>query len=160
MIHERIVTVLGLGYICFMPGTFGSLIGLFIGIFLYTLGNFLLVFTFTIILFFIVWWSVKLYTTDKTETHDPSEIIVDEVVGQLISLFPIFYWTWFSDKPTLTNNMLGYLSAFLLFRFFDIFKPWPINLADEMPNALGVMIDDVVAGLYALIVISIINIIN
>ncbi len=157
MIYERIVTVFGLGYTRFMPGTFGSLIGLLIGILLYFIGKFLLLFISTIILFFVGWWLVKLYVANKTRSHDPSEVIIDEVVGQLIALFPIFYGTWLSNDQLLSNNLLGFLSAFLLFRFFDIFKPWPINLADQMTNSLGVMLDDVLAGICTLIIIILIN---
>ena len=159
MMSKLVVTILGLGYIPFMPGTFGSLAGLLIGIVLYFVCNFWIVLFFTITLFFAGWWFVELYLTSKTETHDPSEIIIDEVVGQLTAIIPLFYAASLSNEQILSNNFTGYLSAFILFRFFDILKPWPINLADQMTNSLGVMLDDVLAGIYTLLIISVINVV-
>ena len=74
---------------------------------------------------------------------DPGEIVVDEVVGMWIAVALV--------PPNLTLYVIG----FVLFRGFDIFKPWPVNWADSrLPGALGVMADDVVAGAYALVIMA------
>ena len=76
-------------------------------------------------------------------TNDPSRIIIDELVGQWITLF------------FLPPDLLYYLIGFLLFRFFDIFKPWPANWADrKLHGGLGIMLDDVFAGIYSCIIVS------
>jgi phosphatidylglycerophosphatase A len=70
--------------------------------------------------------------------HDPRQCVIDEVAGQLVSL-------WFLPKQA------GfYIAAFLLFRFFDIIKPFPVNKSETLPRGIGIMTDDVLAGAYAL----------
>ena len=77
------------------------------------------------------------------ENHNPSQIIIDELVGQWITLF------------FLPPELLYYLIGFILFRFFDIFKPWPVNWADSnLHGGLGIMLDDVFAGIYSCIIVS------
>lgn len=74
---------------------------------------------------------------------DPSECVIDEVAGQ---------WIVCAFTP---QTWLGYVLAFVLFRVFDILKPWPIAHAERVPGGLGIMLDDVVAGLMASAVIAI-----
>ena len=83
----------------------------------------------------------------KNRVHDPSEIIIDEFLGQLISLSPILFINSFKlDKV----NFFGLLVlSFLLFRFFDILKPWPIYIVDKSRTSLSILLDDVIAGLFA-----------
>ena len=73
-------------------------------------------------------------------TEDPSEVIIDEYIGQSIPLLFIYNF-----------NFIEVLVAFFVFRFFDIFKIYPVNKADNLKGAWGVILDDVIAGLYALI---------
>jgi len=74
-----------------------------------------------------------------TGGHDASEIVVDEVVGQWLALLPAVWSVWWHI-----------LLAFVLFRLFDILKPWPVGWADrQLPGGWGVMVDDVLAGLWA-----------
>jgi phosphatidylglycerophosphatase A len=87
---------------------------------------------------------------------DPKFIVVDEVVGQWIALLPLPFLYSFLDP-----NSFYYFSApiaavaFFAFRIFDIWKPWPVNYADKnIPGGYGIMLDDVIAGMYALIVTS------
>jgi phosphatidylglycerophosphatase A len=79
---------------------------------------------------------------------DPSIVVIDEVAGQMIALLSGPFWapTWWSV-----------LSAFLLFRAFDIWKPYPIRRLEHLESGLGIMLDDVLAGAYALIVNSVLT---
>jgi phosphatidylglycerophosphatase A len=84
-----------------------------------------------------VWASNRICAA--TQIEDPSQIVIDEVNGQFISLLPLAF----------APSVWGVVIAFLLFRLFDIFKPYPINRLEKLPGGLGVMADDVMAGIYA-----------
>jgi len=77
------------------------------------------------------------------QAKDPRRIVIDEVSGQLISLSPLLI------SPTWLSVLIG----FLLFRIFDIFKPYPIRKLEHLPGGLGVMADDVLAGVYAAVLV-------
>ena len=83
---------------------------------------------------------------DSKKSKDPKEIIIDEFIGQFIALIFI------------PDTILGLLVSFLLFRFFDITKLYPVNKAEKIPGAIGVLADDVVAGLMTACIIIIFNI--
>ena len=90
-------------------------------------------------LFVVGWWSA-----DKAETilkqKDPKQVVVDEVVGQWITLLAV------------TTNPFSYLFGFAFFRVFDILKPFPVSWADrQLKGGLGIMLDDVLAGIYGAI---------
>ena len=100
----------------------------------------------------ISWYFTYIYVL-KNQVHDPSEIIIDEFLGQLISLSPILFVNGFKlDK---INFCVLMLLSFLLFRFFDILKPWPIYIVDKSRTSLSILLDDVVAGLFASTIIII-----
>ena len=84
------------------------------------------------------------YTANVLKVHDHPGIVWDEIVGYFITMFMVpNQWHWI-------------IVGFILFRFFDILKPWPISLADKrLKGGFGIMLDDVIAGLFALIVIQI-----
>jgi phosphatidylglycerophosphatase A len=87
-------------------------------------------------------WASKVYM-EKSKSHDPGQIVVDEVLGQWIVLMPLGA----EFRP------LEWLVAFGLFRFFDVLKPWPIRLADsKIKGGFGVMFDDILAGIAGAIV--------
>jgi len=86
--------------------------------------------------------------TAGSDDHDPSEIVVDELVGQWIALLPLSYAAWSMDISILAM-WPGWIAAFVLFRFFDITKLGPIGWADRRGDPLGVMLDDVIAGIFA-----------
>jgi phosphatidylglycerophosphatase A len=88
--------------------------------------------------------------TDGSDDHDPSEIVVDELVGQWIALLPLSYAAWSMEINVLVM-WPGWIAAFVLFRLFDIWKPWLVGWADRRGDALGVMLDDVIAGVFAAI---------
>ena len=132
-----------------MPGTLGSLIGMIVGIFLLYYSSLLIFLSFLILLFIISYISISLYTSDpKRSGHDPAEVIIDEFLGQLVSMIPIFTLT-----QGIKSLLIYGLISFILFRFFDIVKPWPISYFDNMKNPLGVILDDIVAGIISALIL-------
>lgn len=134
---------LGLGFAPFAPGTFGTLLGVLI----YVLNHYFTHFNELAVIF--ISFIIGVYICDKTAKalnhHDHPGIVWDEVVGYLITMINI--------KFSIVNLLIG----FVLFRFFDILKPWPIKIADQkIPGGFGIMIDDVLAAIYANIVLQLI----
>ena len=142
-------TVFGVGYIRPAPGTWGSLVALPWAWLLHVLGGFPLLLLGVIAAFLKGWWATS-KMTEGSDDHDPSEIVIDEVVGQWIALLPLSYAAWSNDIPVHVM-WPGWIAAFALFRLFDIWKPWIISWADRRGDALGVMLDDVIAGVFAAI---------
>ncbi|MCX4190370.1 phosphatidylglycerophosphatase A [Methylophaga sp. OBS3] len=132
---------LGSGLIPKAPGTFGTIAAIPLYLLMQPLSllNYLIL-TFT---FFVVgiWLSAEAIKVFKRD--DPSEVVWDEVVGLLVTMIA---------APA---GLLWVLLGFVLFRIFDIWKPWPVSLADiKLHGGLGIMLDDVIAGIYALIVLQ------
>lgn len=129
------------GYSKKAPGTVGSLCALpFAYLTIRYFGTLGLIFG-AIILFLIGLWAAKI-VIETTGTKDPQIVVIDEVVGIFITLIPANLIWW------------HFLAAFLLFRLFDITKPYPVSWADkQVKGALGVMLDDVLAGIYGAICI-------
>jgi phosphatidylglycerophosphatase A len=126
------------GFIPIASGTFGSLIGLFIFL-IPGFENLYVIIPSTLILFLY-----GVYISDKFEKQygkDPSQCTVDEVVGTWISLI------------LLPKKFLVILSAFLLWRLLDIVKPFPARDSEKISGGLGIMLDDVISGIYTLIII-------
>lgn len=140
-------TVFGIGYLRPAPGTWGSLAALPLGYGLHLAGGFPLLILATAALLIFGIWATRVMTHGQDD-EDPSEIVIDEVVGQLIALMPLSYPAW-AHGIDITALWPGWISAFVLFRFFDILKPGPVGRADRRGDALGVMLDDVFAGIFA-----------
>lgn len=149
MIARLIGTVCGVGHLRPGPGTWGSAVALPLGWLLHVLGGVSLLMIATIALFAAGWWATY-QITRGSDDHDPSEVVVDEVVGQWIALLPLSYAAS-SRGLDILDLWPGWISAFVLFRLFDIWKPWLVGRADRRGDALGVMLDDVVAGAFAAI---------
>ena len=132
-----------LGYSPIAPGTIGSIAAIILWWFFFN-NNFLYFLTFFLIyiLFAYIFTQIHLNVEEK---EDPSEIICDEIVGQFIPLFII----------SSTNDIYLILIAFVSFRIFDIYKLYPANYAETIHGANGVIMDDVIAGIYALIIVFI-----
>lgn len=136
-----IASVCFIGYLPVAPGTLGSMAGLFLYQFIHKDP----VFNGVFILISII---LGLLTAGKVarlfEEKDPSEIIIDEFAGMLLSVY-------------LLPATMGYMvSAFLLFRFFDIVKPKPISSLEKLKGSLGIMADDLMAGIYANVILQVI----
>ena len=141
-----IVTAGGVGLIPLAPGTFGSIVAIPLAWLLHMVGGIWLVVIATVAIFAIGLWASAIYLQGRKE--DPSEVVIDEVVGQMIALWPLSWGLTIAGTDAHVFPWPGWLGAFLAFRFFDILKPPPIRWVDR-PGAFGVMMDDVVAGLFA-----------
>ena len=108
----------------------------------------------TLALFALGWWATAAETRGRDD-HDPGEIVIDEVVGQWIALWPLSLGLWHAGVDPAIFPYPGWIGAFLMFRLFDILKPWPVSWADRKSTAFGVMFDDVLAGLMAAIVVMV-----
>jgi phosphatidylglycerophosphatase A len=157
------VATCGVGYLPLAPGTWGSLVGvglyLLLRLFIFpkigTEGNqafyspaFLILEASVIAIITLagVWAASR--TERVLRIKDPGKVVVDEVAGQLIALLPV---------PLAVETGWPYwlIPAFLLFRFFDIVKPYPARKFESLHGGLGIMADDLVAGIYAAIVIGV-----
>jgi phosphatidylglycerophosphatase A len=140
----------GVGYLPLMPGTFGSLVG--VGIFwLLTRtasGNGLIV---AALIAIVAVTFAGIWAASRTEAlagrKDPGKVVVDEVAGQLISLFPLTLVAQWSTSAVIVS--------FILFRLFDIFKPYPASRLEALKGGFGIMCDDLGAGVYGAIVTAI-----
>jgi phosphatidylglycerophosphatase A len=129
-----LATCLGVGYVPFAPGTFGSLVGLLVWSVL-PVGP-VLQLAVIAVLFLAGSWSASV-SEHHFKSTDPSPVIVDEVMGMLITL-------WMNPV-----GWVGASVAFLLFRLFDVLKPYPANRLEALHGGVGVMADDGMAGVYA-----------
>ena len=140
---KNICTVFGLGYFTKMPGTLGSIAGIFLGFILLSFFPIQLVLFFFIFLLALSLYAIRIYQKQEGKA-DKSEIIIDEVLGQLLVLMFI------------ELEFLQLFCAFILFRFFDILKIFPANIIDKKySDHYGVIFDDIIAAIQALIVIFI-----
>ncbi|MEL6806327.1 MAG: phosphatidylglycerophosphatase A [Pseudomonadota bacterium] len=149
MIARMIATVCGVGYLRPAPGTWGSAVALPFAWLIHVVGGFPLFLIAIVAGFAKGWWATAQMTAGQTD-HDPSEIVIDEVVGQWIALVPLSYAAWDRGMDILVM-WPGWIAAFVLFRLFDIWKPLWVGRADRRGDALGVMLDDVIAGVFAAI---------
>jgi len=148
-IDKQIVTFFGVGYTPVAPGTAGALAGgilfylLNLGLVKAGLGYYAIQLILVVLTAIVLLVSVKsIKNLDETWEHDSQKIVVDEVVGVWIAMLFIPL-SWFY-----------YLLAFVLFRFFDIAKPLFIRKIDKLKSSWSIMLDDVVAGLYANVVLQ------
>ncbi|MGD0867048.1 MAG: phosphatidylglycerophosphatase A [Rhizomicrobium sp.] len=148
-VYTAIATVFGVGRLPFAPGTAASIVALPIAWLIVALSGspFLLLFA-GLLVNAIGAWACELYSRDKGE-KDPSECVIDEVAGQWIAC------AFIPTNSSIGFMLLGYSLAFVLFRVFDILKPWPISAAERLPGGIGIMADDFVAGLAAGAVIAV-----
>jgi len=133
----------GAGLIKKGTGTFGTLITFIYFIFISQLNLEIQILIFFILLL-VSYISVK-NTLQSLKIKDPSCVVIDEIIAYLIVLI------------LLPNNYLLYLISFILFRFFDILKPWPISKLEELPGAIGVIADDFGAALFALVITQMVS---
>ena len=162
------IATCGVGYLPFAPGTWGSLVGVglyllmqlwtfrFIRLFAGPNSLMLLspgsVFIAVELIVITLVTLVGIWAASRTEQlsgrKDPGKVVIDEVAGQLIALLPIV--------PRLDPGWVSIISAFLLFRLFDIVKPYPARRFEKLESGLGIMSDDIVAGAYAAVATAVI----
>ena len=150
-LNTLFVTMFGLGKIKFIPGTFGSfatIVLLYIFFHILNLSSNLILIC-LIIIFIYSFSAVTEYIKDN-DNKDPREIIIDEFIGQSI---PIYLYEISHGTEKLANEaIIFYFVCFVLFRFFDIIKPFPVSFFDKnFKNSFGVIMDDVCAGFYVVL---------
>lgn len=140
---KAIATAGYVGLIPWAPGTFGTVVGVLIAWILSYFGLIAFSVTFALITLIGI-WAAEVYEK-SSHKHDPKEIVIDEVAGYLLTLFFV---------PLTWQNLL---IAFLIFRFFDILKPWPISVIDrEVKGGFGTVLDDLFAGIFGLIIMHLV----
>ncbi len=145
----RIITsFFGSGLLPRAPGTWGSLAAIPAAWVLHGLGGPVLLGVAAVVVFFVGWWATKEFTKTHDD-HDPSEVVIDEVAGMFIALFPLSAGMMMVGADPWVFPYPGWIAGFLAFRLFDIWKPFPVSWADNMHTPLGVMLDDVIAGFIA-----------
>ena len=152
-VAAAIATLGPIGHLRPGPGTWGSLATLPICWGLWQIGGLWLCLLFMPITFAAGLWATGVMTRGSAD-HDPSEIIIDEVLGQLIALLPVLLGAAHTGAPILAL-WPGWIAAFVLFRLFDIWKPSLVGRADRRGDAMGVMLDDVIAGVFAAIGVAV-----
>ena len=159
-INYLFVTLCGIGKISKIPGSIASLVTtIFLFFLFHTLKvspNFILVSV--VIVFFLSLYSVNIFIKDL-DNKDPKEVVIDEFIGQSI---PICLYEIAHGGTKDTSQVLTfYFIMFILFRIFDIVKPYPVSYYDKnFKNSFGVIMDDVVAGLYVVAVLVLYTVIT
>lgn len=137
------ISTCGVGYIPLAPGTFGSAVGVALSL---SLAAIFQIPAILIVTFAGIWAASR--TEKVLEITDPGKVVVDEVAGQMITLLPV----------VLVHNRPGFrwvIISFVLFRFFDIVKPYPARRLERLHGGLGIMADDLMAGVYGAVVVFI-----
>lgn len=145
-----IITMLGIGNSKYLPGTVASFVTCLIYILFYIFQISIIVLILNVIIIFIF----SVYIIDKFNNSfskvDAKEIVIDEFIGQSIPILTIYS---FIEKNNLNYFIFLTLMSFILFRVFDIWKPYPINIIDKyMKNGFGVILDDIIAGIFSVLV--------
>jgi len=146
------LTFFMIGKIKYAPGTFASLASCLLFLLLIIFFDFTFIFFITLIIFSYSFIAIN-NSFDEFKSDDPQEIVVDEVAGQLLSLLAIPIYETLYPLPIIYYC----IASFILFRLFDVLKPYPVNYVDNnIKGALGIMLDDVLAAFYSIIVLCVI----
>ena len=149
--NSLVVTMFGLGKVKIIPGTVGSFATIIILYILFHILNISsnLILLFLIIIFIYSFLAVASHIKDNDD-KDPREIIIDEFIGQSIPIY--LYEISHGTQKSSDEAIIFYTVCFVLFRFFDIKKPFPVSYFDKnFKNSFGVIMDDVCAGLYVVL---------
>lgn len=147
----RIATLSGIGALPWAPGSWGSLAALPLGYGLHWAGGFPLLAVATLAALALGLWAVG--RAGERGAFDRKEFVIDELVGQWIALWPLSAGLWWAGVSGHVFPYPGWVTAFLAFRLFDIWKPGPIGWVDRRQTAWAVMADDVLAGSAAALVV-------
>jgi phosphatidylglycerophosphatase A len=154
------VTCFGIGSFRFAPGTITSFVTI---IFLFSLFHVIKLSNNTILIALLIVFVYSFYAVNEyikdNENKDPKEVVVDEFIGQSIPIY--LYEIAHGTMKNSQESVLFYLYIFILFRYFDIKKPFPVSYFDKkFKNSFGVILDDVVAGLYVVLTLIIFMVIK
>ena len=150
-INFLFITLFGIGKLKKIPGSYASLVTTIFLFFLFNILNLSpnIVLIGILIIFFIALYSVNIFVKDL-DNKDPKEVVIDEFIGQSIPLY--LYEISHDQNKDEFEAMIFYVVIFVLFRFFDIMKPYPINIIDsKLKNTYGILLDDIMAGIYTVI---------
>ena len=149
--NSLFVTMFGIGKIKMIPGTVGSLATIIIlYVFFHTLNVSSNLILLGLIIIFIYSFSAVASHTENSENKDPKEVVIDEFIGQSIPIY--LYEISHGTEKSPNEAIIFYSICFILFRFFDIKKPFPVSFFDKnFKNSFGVIMDDVCAGLYVVL---------
>ena len=146
------LTFFMIGKIKYAPGTIASAFTCIIFFLLISIIDITFIFLVTLVIFIYSFYAIN-NSFDEFNADDPQEIVIDEVVGQMLPLLAIPIYKTLYFFPSLYYC----ISAFLLFRLFDVWKPFPISYVDNnVKGALGIMLDDIVAGVFSIFTLIII----
>ena len=160
ILNYLFVTCFGIGSFRFAPGTITSLITT---VFLYSLFHIINLSNNTIFIMLLIVFIYSFYAVSEyikyNENKDPKEVVIDEFIGQSIPIY--LYEISHGNIKDPQEAVLFYLYIFILFRYFDIKKPFPVSFFDQkFKNSFGVILDDVMAGLYVVLTLIIFMIIK
>lgn len=131
---RAVATLFYIGFSPFFPGTLASLVALAL---VFIIPSRVSLYSLTALgILLVSLWATQVYATEKNE-EDPQEIVVDELVGILVTFFSV------------PRSIPAVFAGFVLFRIFDIFKPFPVRQIERWPKPWGIIGDDVMAGVYA-----------
>lgn len=147
---RQLATLFGIGHLPGAPGTWASVAAIPLTWALHALGGIWLVAAFTVAATVAGLWAIDGLLAGPDD--DPSEIVIDELVGMMLALWPLSLGLTVTGAEPWVWPYPGWILGFLLFRFFDIVKPPPVNWAERAGGALGVMLDDIVAGVLSAII--------
>jgi len=141
-----------IGGIKYAPGTIASLVTCLLFLSLINIFSITILFLITLIIFLYSFFAIN-NSFDKFKSEDPQEIVIDEFVGQMLVLLAVPIYETLFPLPTIFYC----ICAFLLFRLFDVWKPFPINYVDDnISGSLGIMLDDILAAIYSILLLCII----
>ena len=151
ILNSLFVTMFGLGKIKLIPGTFGSLGTVVLLYFMIHILNISLNIVLIFLSLILIYSFIAIESHIKnSENKDPGEIVIDEFIGQSIPIY--LYEISHAIEKTSEEAVIFYGICFILFRYFDIIKPFPVNYFDKnFKNSFGVIMDDVCAGLYVVL---------
>ena len=157
--NSLIVTMFGLGKIRIIPGTIGSLATVIILYILFHISNISAnIILLILIIIFIYSFSAVASHIEDNDDKDPREIVIDEFIGQSIPIY--LYEISHGTQKSPEEAIIFYTICFVLFRFFDIKKPFPVSYFDKnFKNSFGIIMDDIMAGLYSVLAIYLISLI-
>jgi len=150
-VNTLFVTMFGLGKVPKIPGTFGSFATVIILYLFFHVLNLSsnLILTFLIVIFILSFSAVANHIKES-ENKDPKEVIIDEFIGQSIPIY--LYEISHGTEKSSDEALIFYGICFVLFRFFDIAKPFPVSFFDKnFKNSFGVIMDDIFAGFYVVL---------
>ncbi len=149
---RSIASLFGIGRFPVAPGTAGSLAAALLGLALHWIGGTPLLLASAVAATVAGFWSLS--GKPEFAEGDPPWVVIDEAAGQLIALAPVSVWFDLMGETETAHLIFGWVAGFLLFRILDIWKPWLVSWADRIEGGVGIMLDDILAGAGAAVMLA------